>query len=92
MRDRAQEVAAQNIQVLGVSFDSIQENKSFADKFDFPYPLLCDVDKALGAAYHAGTGDYAKRISYVIEKGKILLAYEKVDPKGHLDQILSDLA
>ena len=35
---------------------------------------------------------YAKRISYVIgEDGRILLAYPKVDPNAHLDQVLSDL-
>ena len=74
-----------------MSFDSIEDNRAFAEKFDFPYPLLCDTEKSLGGAYHAGSGDYAKRVSYVIEDGKILLAYAKVDPKAHLDQILADL-
>ena len=91
MRDRASEVAAKDLSVLGVSFDSVEDNRAFAEKFDLPYPLLCDTDKALGAAYHAGTGGYAKRISYVIDDGKILLAYADVDPKQHLDQILADL-
>ena len=83
------------LEVLGVSFDSVDENRAFAEKFDFPYPLLCDTERVVGMAYHAArTPDegYAKRISYVIdESGNIQLAYAKVDPHTHLDQILGDL-
>jgi peroxiredoxin len=47
---------------------------------------------AYGAA-HAPKAGYAKRVSYMIgETGRILRAYAKVDPKTHLDQVLSDLA
>ena len=95
LRDQATAVDAAGITVLGVSFDSVEDNRAFAEKFDFPYRLLCDTDRSLGLAYGAaGSADegYAKRISYVIaEDGKILLAYPKVDPKTHLDQILGDL-
>ena len=70
--------------------------KSLAEKFDFPFRLLCDVDRSVGLAYGAADAPdagYAKRISYVIgEDGRILHAYAKVDPKTHLDQVLSDLA
>lgn len=95
MRDQASAVEAAGLSVLGVSFDNVEENRAFAEKFDFPYPLLCDTNRELGLAYGAARSadeGYAKRISYVIgEDGKILLAYPKVDPKTHLDQILSDL-
>ena len=57
---------------------------------------LCDIDRSVGMAYgaaDAAEAGYAKRISYVIgEDGRILHAYAKVDPKTHLDQVLSDLA
>ena len=95
MRDQASAVEAAGITVLGASFDSVEDNRAFAEKFDFPYRLLCDTSRALGMAYGAAAkadDGYAKRISYLIgEDGKILLAYAKVDPKTHLDQILSDL-
>ncbi len=95
MRDRVDEVKAKGLTVLGVSFDSVEDNRAFAEKFDFPYPLLCDTDKAMGITYGAAddaSAGYAKRISYVIdEEGVILLAYPKVDPKTHLDEILKDL-
>ncbi len=95
MRDQASQFEAAGITVLGVSFDSVEDNRAFAEKFDFPYRLLCDTNRELGIAYGAARNadeGYAKRISYLIgEDGKILLAYPKVDPKGHLDQILNDL-
>ncbi len=86
---------AAGLAVLGVSFDSVEDNRAFAEKFDFPYPLLCDTDRSMGMAYGAARSadeGYAKRISYVVgEDGNILLAYPKVDPGEHLNQILQDL-
>jgi len=69
--------------VLGISFDTPDENKHFAEKFSFPFPLLCDTDRSIGLAYGAAEtakDGYAKRIAYLIdEKGKIAEAHAKVD-------------
>ncbi len=96
MRDHADRVDAAGLHVLGISFDSVDENRAFAEKFDFPFRLLCDVDRSVGMASGAADAPeagYAKRISYVIgEDGRILHAYPKVDPNTHLDQVLGDLA
>ena len=95
MRDHADRVEAAGPQVLGISFDSVEENRAFAEKFDFPFRLLCDIDRSVGMAYGAADAPdagYAKRISYLIdEDGRILHAYPEVDPKTHLDQVLGDL-
>ena len=89
------QVRAQGLEVLGVSFDSVEENRAFAEKFDFPFKLLCDVERSVGLAYGAADSKdagYAKRISYLIdEEGRIQFAYPKVKPDEHLDQILRDL-
>ena len=96
MRDHADRVQAAGLQVLGISFDTVEENRAFAEKFDFPFRLLCDVERSVGMAYGAADAPdagYAERISYVIgEDGRILHAYPKVDPNTHLDQVLGDLA
>jgi len=96
LRDHADRVEAAGLQVLGISFDSVAENRAFAEKFDFPFPLLCDVDRSIGMAYGAADvpdAGYAERISYMIgEDGRILHAYPEVDPKTHLDLVLGDLA
>lgn len=82
--------------VLGVSFDTPEENKKFAEKFSFPFGLLCDTTRSLGLAYGA-TDDpkagYPKRISYLISKeGTILKAYPQVKPAEHPQQVLQDIA
>ena len=86
---------SQNVEVLGVSFDTVEENADFAKKFDFPFLLLCDITRSLGLAYGAcedtGAG-YAKRISYLIdEDGKIQKAYASVNTRSHPAEVLADL-
>jgi thioredoxin-dependent peroxiredoxin len=87
---------ARNVEILGVSFDTAAENAAFAQKFSFPFPLLCDTTRALGLAYGAcddAKAGYARRISYLIdEQGKILRVYEAVNPRSHSAEVLADLA
>ena len=78
--------------MIGVSFDSIEENRRFAEKFDFPFPLLCDTKRTIGLAYGAADSpkdEYARRIAYVIdEQGKIAQAHAKVDAASYPAQQL----
>ena len=84
-----------DIVVLGVSFDSVEDNAAFVKKFGFPFALLCDTGRDIGIAYGACDNPkarYAERISYVIdEQGKILRAYPQVNPRDHAAQVLADL-
>lgn len=81
------EFQAKNAQVIGVSFDSVDDNRHFAEKFNFPFPLLCDTEREIGVAYGAADSpkdEYARRIAYVIdEEGKIAQAHQKVDAAGY---------
>ena len=38
---------AANTAILGASYDTIAENLRFAEKNDFPYPLLADPERTL---------------------------------------------
>jgi peroxiredoxin Q/BCP len=81
--------------VLGVSFDTPAENRAFAEKFGFPYLLLCDTGRELGMAYGAcdsRDAKHAKRISYLIdENGIIVHAMPQVDPATHAGEMLARL-
>jgi len=81
--------------VLGISFDSVEKNRAFAKKFDFPFVLLSDPDRTVGLAYHAAsTPDQAsaKRISYWIgADGMIQKAYATVNAGSHPDEVLADI-
>lgn len=95
MRDGFDQLQALGVEVLGVSFDPPAANKAWHDKNAFPFRLLSDTDKKMAIAYGAAadeTAGYAKRISYVLdENGKVLLAYPKVVPAEHLDQVVADV-
>jgi peroxiredoxin Q/BCP len=90
--------------VIGVSFDSVADQKKFAEDEGFPYPLLSDSDKAMGSAYDACRVEGEKyfeagiprRISYLISPdGKIAKAYDvendKLDLDGHAAAVLADI-
>jgi peroxiredoxin Q/BCP len=78
-----------------VSFDTQAENKRFAEKQNFPFPLLCDTDHSIGLAYGAADSakdEYARRIAYVIdEEGKIAQAHAKVDAANYPREQLQSL-
>jgi thioredoxin-dependent peroxiredoxin len=79
-----------------VSFDTVEENRSFAEKFSFPFLLLSDTDRAIGVPYGAADDPdarSARRISYLIgPDGTIERAYTKVRPAAHPAEVLADLA
>ena len=83
------------MQVLGISFDSVADNKAFADKFGYTFPLLSDPDRKVGLAYQAcdkPSDRYAKRYTYVIgPDGKIEEAIDTKDPAGQAAELLKKL-
>jgi len=71
--------------ILGASFDSQADNKKFADKFSFNFPLICDTDRTIGTAYGANPDPAkgAQRVGVVIgPDGKIKEWHERVDPRA----------
>ncbi len=81
--------------ILGVSWDPVADNAGFHTKFDFPYDLLSDLDRSASVAYGAAENEEAARTSRISvlvgPDGKVAVAYEKVVPAEHPDQVLADL-
>jgi len=90
--------------ILGASFDSVADQKKFADDEGFPYQLLADTEKSVGKAYDAERQEGEKyfeagiprRISYLISPdGKIHKAYDVendgLDLAAHADAVLADI-
>ncbi len=94
-RDRLAKFKEKNVVVLGVSFDTEQENAKFAEKFSFPFELLCDTKREVGMAYGACktvTDSNAKRIGYVIDpKGLIKYANASVDARTFPETVLAEV-
>ena len=70
-----------------MSFDTLEENKAFAEKFSFGFPLLCDTERAMGMAYGACTdasASNAARIGVVIgPDGKVKEYDAKVNARTY---------
>ena len=84
--------------VLGASFDTPEENKAFADAQNFPFRLLSDVDRTIGARYEVTRepgeqyADFAQRVAYLIDPaGIILKAYAVTDVSTFATDVLADL-
>lgn len=73
--------------VLGVSADSIESHKKFAEQYNLPFHLLSDPERTLIASYGV-----TKRTSFLIgPSGHIAKIYETVSPATHAAQVLDDL-
>lgn len=78
------------MQILGASFDTVEDNKTFATRSGFPFPLLCDTEHVLGKAYGAGSAGFASRITYIIdENGIITHTFSRVNVSTHAREVLA---
>src|ERR1035437_570515 len=96
IRDMYKDFESNGVKVFGVSADSPESHKKFADKYDLPFTLLSDSKREVIQKYEATKEIFGnlgtKRISYLIGKdGKILKTYPKVDPTTHGVEILKDI-
>jgi peroxiredoxin Q/BCP len=84
LRDRHSGLSALGLQVLGVSLDSVDSHRRFAEKFHLPFPLLADADHAVCRAYGTLVNLFGfkvpRRSSFLIGPDGII---RKVFPKVH---------
>ena len=99
LRDNYSELNDKGFKIIGVSADDIKKQKNFAEKFDFPYPLIPDTDKKVINDYGVWGPKKFKGKSYegilrttfiIDEKGKIEKIFTSVKTKEHTEQILSE--
>jgi len=99
-RDRGAEYEAAGVRVIGVSPDTVEAQRKFADKFDLEFTLLADADHAVAERYGAWVEKSmygrkymgVQRATFIIDaKGKIAHVFPKVSPKKHDDLVLKAL-
>ena len=87
--------------VLGVSTDSIDRHRKFADKYELPFPLLADEDHSLAEKYGVWVEktNYGKkswgvqRATFLIDKtGRIAAVWPKVKVAGHVAAVAEKVA
>lgn len=100
-RDNFARLAKTGFSVAGVSKDPVKAHQKFTEKEKLNFPLLSDEDLKICNAYgvwqekvfmgRKGMG--IVRSSFLMDAGgKILKIYSPVKVKGHVDEILKDIA
>ncbi len=100
-RDSFARFNKEKVRVFGVSPDSSKSHAGFAAKFELPFTLLADTDKALVNAY----GVWVKKQNYGREymgverstflvgaDGNVAKVWRNVRVKGHVDSVLGEAA
>lgn len=73
LRDAYVELTEKGVKVYGVSTDSVEVQKKFADKFALPFELLADQSKKVVSAFGVPAGmGFAKRQAYLFKNGKLV--------------------
>ena len=99
-RDDAKAFAKKGAAVVGISPDKPAAQAKFKEKYDLPFTLLADEDKAAAEAFgvwkeknmYGRKTMGIERTTFVIDAdGKIEKIYGKVKAKGHAAAVLADL-
>jgi peroxiredoxin Q/BCP len=94
LRDRNAELTGLALVIYGVSFDDPATNAEFVKQEGFPFALLSDEKQTLAPKVGAKTFGLPvpRRVSYLVgPEGKVLKAYDAVDPATHAEQVEQDL-
>ena len=91
LRDGFQAIKAAGAVVLGVSADTSQSHKAFAEKFHLPFSILADPDKRIIEAYGVKMPllGFAKRVTFLIDRqGIVRKVITDTRTKDHDQQVL----
>ena len=99
-RDAIKAFGKQGAAVIGISPDRPAAQAKFKQKYDLPFTLLADQDKAIAEAYdvYQEKNMYGKKVMGIVRTtfvigpdGKIERIYHKVKAKGHAAEVLAGL-
>lgn len=99
-RDSWHALEAKGVPVLGISKDSVESHRKFAEKYGLPFTLLADEDAQVAQVYgvwrersmYGRTFMGIARSTFAIRPdGTIGHVWEKVKPDGHAGEVLDYL-
>jgi peroxiredoxin Q/BCP len=93
LKSEFEEVGAQRV---GISADPVDKQLQFAQKHDFDYPLLSDVDRTVAEAFGVKRRSNllrVKRSTFVIDTDRTLIAqlHSEISMNSHADKALQIL-
>ncbi len=90
-RDYIEQFKKRGVKVFGVSTDSVESHRKFADKFELNFPLLSDKNKTICKAFGVPALLAAKRVTFVVKNGKVVYVDPDVKADGHSEDLLKAL-
>lgn len=91
LRDRMADLKKENVEVIGVSFDSEESHRKFIEKHTLNFTLLADTDGKIADAYGVRREpgkNMARRASFLIDKsGKIAHVTDTSSADTHLAEM-----
>ena len=94
-RDRMSELQQDNVEVIGVSFDTAESHQKFVAQYNLNFRLLADPDGKIADAYGAKWDDrkMARRVSFLIGlDGKIVHVTDAANPDVHFAEMKAAIA
>ena len=95
LRDAFPDFSGAGVQIIGVSADSVEGQKKFAEDYKLPFTLLADTDLAVAKAFGVPTVPLLgvpKRQSFIVKDGKIAWIVESSKTGDHAAEVQAALA
>jgi peroxiredoxin Q/BCP len=95
LRDRMGDLQADNVEVIGVSHDSVDSHKKFIDQYHLNFTLVADPEGKIIKAYDVKMPllSMSKRVSFLIGRdGKIVHVTNAMNPQTHFDEMKAAIA
>jgi peroxiredoxin Q/BCP len=95
LRDAFPDFSADGVQILGVSADTVEAQKKFAEEYKLPFTLLADTDLAVAKAFGVPTIPVLgvpKRQSFLVVDGKVAWIVESAKTGDHAAEVREALA
>ncbi len=90
-RDESERLEELDVDVIGISPQSVHSHERFARRYELTVPLLADEDKSVAGAYGVlGPGGFVRRAVFVID-GELTIRYRNVKKIGLTYESAEDL-
>ncbi len=94
-RDEHTALVSQGVKIVGVSRDTVESHRRFADAHQVPFPLLADPNQVICRAYDVLglLGLVLKRVTYVIDQGSVIrgVFHHELSAGKHLEDVRASL-
>ncbi len=93
-RDAVPELQKLGAKLVGVSTDTVESHKAFAEGHQLNFPLIADTDQKVAGAFGVPVEDgTADRVTFVFgPDGKVAKVWPDVDIEGHAAEVVAAVA